>query len=84
MLQMLRILVWRCHLGKYEQISTAVGAWPVAIRWHLTRPDRIAVYARLALEIAVFGSNFARLTLKKALTLRTLASLVNRRCAKAW
>ena len=50
----------------------------------ITRPHTIAVYARLALEIAIFGSNFARLTLKKALTLRTLASLVNRRCARAW
>ena len=30
------------------------------------------------------GANFARLTLKKAFTLRTLASLVNRRCASAW
>ena len=30
------------------------------------------------------GSNFARETLKKAFTLRTLASCVNRRCTSAW
>ncbi len=30
------------------------------------------------------GSNLARFTLKKAFTLRTLASCVNRRCTSAW
>ena len=30
------------------------------------------------------GSNFARFTLKKAFTLRTFASCVNRRWARAW
>jgi anthranilate phosphoribosyltransferase len=32
----------------------------------------------------VWVVNFARLTLKYVLTLRTLASLLNRRCASAW
>ena len=70
---------WKPKGALHKRNASRLKTW---LRKHGGNVD-IATFIH-SLSTGSRGANLARCRLKKALTLRTLASLVNSRCASAW